>query len=253
MTCLDKQKIIDLFNRNVRGKKPVLTGNEKHDGRAGHWLEKNMGLVPNGSNAPDLFGYEMKTATGSKTTFGDWSPDRAIFKARGVNGIKLERDNFFLLFGAPNPLKNNRLSWSGSVFPKYGEFSSVGTTMNEDSEGNIIIYYDFTKDTRQNKTEIIPQDLQLNYLLLAIWDRDSIKNKLESKFNQKGWFICRRDGSHTYTEICFGPPMNYDYWIKLVRQKIVYLDSGMYQGNNRPYQNWRASNAHWESLIVDCH
>ncbi|MGR5915634.1 hypothetical protein ACT7CS_01805 [Bacillus pacificus] len=27
----------------------------------------------------------------------------------------------------------------------------------------------------------------------------------------------------------------------------------MYQGNKRPYSQWRASNSFWDSLIVECY
>ena len=76
----DKKKIVDLFYSNVKGKRPAPTGNTRHDGRSGHWLEQQMGIPANASNEPDLYGYEMKNATSSgKTTFGDWSANYYIF------------------------------------------------------------------------------------------------------------------------------------------------------------------------------
>ena len=70
---IDEQKniIIQRFLNNVRGKKFNPSGfNKKHCGAEGHWLEKQMGLVPNGDNKPDIFGFEMKKQTSSgKTTF----------------------------------------------------------------------------------------------------------------------------------------------------------------------------------------
>ncbi len=70
-----EQKIVQTFMQNVYGKKADTSGmNSQHDGRGGHWLERQMGIAPNASNAPDLLGFEMKNQTTSKTTFGDWSP-----------------------------------------------------------------------------------------------------------------------------------------------------------------------------------
>ena len=45
--------------------------------------------------------------------------------------------------------------------------------------------------------------------------------------------------------------MNYNEWIELVKQGIVFFDSGMYQGNKRPYSQWRANNNFWDSLITE--
>lgn len=45
--------------------------------------------------------------------------------------------------------------------------------------------------------------------------------------------------------------MIYENWIKLVKQGVVFFDSGMYQGNKRPYSQWRANNSYWDSLITE--
>ena len=72
----NEQKIVQIFMENVHGKQANTIGmNLNHDGSKGHWLEKQMGIKPNASNAPDLLGFEMKNQTTSKTTFGDWSPN----------------------------------------------------------------------------------------------------------------------------------------------------------------------------------
>ena len=106
-----KLKILSIFNKNVKGKKPDTTAaNIRHDGREGHWLETQMGISHNASNTPDLYGFEMKNQTTSKTTFGDWSPKTAIWK--GKNKI-IGRERFLVIFGAPNHEKNDRCSWSG--------------------------------------------------------------------------------------------------------------------------------------------
>ena len=67
----DKEIIIDLFNKNVRGKKFYKDKNTEHCGDEGHWLEKQMSIMPNSKNSPDKLGYEQKKDS-NKITFGDW-------------------------------------------------------------------------------------------------------------------------------------------------------------------------------------
>jgi len=81
--------------------------------------------------------------------------------------------------------------------------------------------------------------------------RESLKLKLERKFNQKGWFTCTKNSNGEYDTIHFGNPMSYDSWINLFKSKIVFFDSGMYQGNKRPYSQWRATTGFWHSLITE--
>ena len=93
----DKEKIIALFLTNVKGKKPdSVHSNQDHDGRDGHWLERQMGLAANASNTPDLFGFEMKNDTRSKTSFGDWSANYYIFRDTKY-GVR--KRHLFLQFG----------------------------------------------------------------------------------------------------------------------------------------------------------
>lgn len=257
-----KQEIIDRFNNNVKGKKADTSkSNQKHDGKKGHWLETQMEIQHNGDNAPDLNGYEMKNQTSSgKITFGDWSADEYIFlHGRGknqVNSINKEfqftRDDFLKIFGKPNPQKNNRASWSGTPCPTYyKDITIFGQELTMDEDENILIYYHFSKDKRKDKMSIVPINMQRENLILARWKKESLKKKVETKFNDKGWFTCLKDKSGRYNEICFGAPMNYESWIKLFKEKIVFFDSGMYAGNVRPYSQWRAKTGFWHSLIIE--
>jgi len=161
----NKQKIIELFNNNVRGKKADTSkSNQRHDGKEGHWLETQMGIAHNGDNEADLLGYEMKNQTTSgKITFGDWSADEYIYlhgrgenKTNSINSnYSLTRDDFLRIFGKPNPLKNNRLSWSGIPCPTYyGDTSKFGQYLTMDNDNNILIIYYFSKDQREDKEKI---------------------------------------------------------------------------------------------------
>lgn len=246
---LGKKAIIRLFIKNVRGKKPdTSSSNTKHDGKEGHWLETQMGIKHNGKNEPDIFGYEMKNETKTKTTFGDWSADYYLFKDKENN---ITRDQFIAIFGKPNEKKNNRYSWSGEPFPKYGKYNSFGQIITVDAKKNILILYNYKIDQRKNKELIVPKSLQVENLTLAKWNHDSIKEKLEKKFNQKGWFKCMKNNEGIYETIAFGDPVSFNIWLRDVKKGLIFLDSGMHQGKNlRPYQTWRSSNNYWSNLIT---
>lgn len=251
----NKREIIDRFIANVKGKKYDATGfNIRHDGAEGHWLEQKMGIAPNGDNEPDLLGYEMKKDTKSKTTFGDWSPDIALWKEDlpYADIPQIDRDREFLkYFGKPNIKKKNRLSWSGEPVPNIKGYNSFGQILRVDENENILACYSYSKDMRSNKSLLIPNYFQREDLILAKWLKESIKVKVERKFNDKGWFKCFKDTSGVYESIGFGEPINYSDWIKLVRAGIVFYDSGMYSGNNRPYAQWRANNNYWDALVAE--
>ncbi|MCC0647270.1 LlaMI family restriction endonuclease [Clostridioides sp. ZZV15-6598] len=264
----NKANLIHLFRENVKGKQPDVSGrNIRHDGRKGNWLEEQFGKTPDADNHADFFGYELKNETTSKTTFGDWSANRYIFKDgsyvglfKGKNNYE-KQDSFCEIFGKPNAEKNNRFSWSGSPVPKIGSYNDYGQILIIESNYDITARYSYSKDNRPDKHIIVPDQLQEEDLELARWfgktspsvkQKDKcLKIKLENKFNDKGWFTCKTDVNGKYCEICFGNPFNYDDWIELVRRGIVFFDSGMYQGNKRPYSQWRANNTYWDSLIVE--
>ena len=258
----DKKEIINRFCKNVKGKKADTGGfNKKHDGAEGHWLEKQMGIALNADNKPDLFGYEMKNHTSSgKITYGDWSADEYIYlHGRGPNKVnsinknyQISRDDFLKIFGKPNSLKNNRLSWSGTPCPTYyGDITTFGQSLAIDANKNVIITYSFSKDQRLDKSNVVPTSMQTEDLIIAKWHGSNLRLKVERKFNQNGWFTCTKNNNGKYESISFGSPMNYNSWMQLFKNKIVFFHSGMYQGNNRPYSQWRASTGYWHSLIKD--
>jgi hypothetical protein len=246
-----KKEIIRLFNENVRGKKAVpIDVNTLHDGKDGHWLETQMGIKHNRDNEADLLGYEMKNQTQNKTTFGDWSADYYIYKDPEIGII---RDDFICIFGKPNMEKGGRYSWSGEPCPKISGVNSFGQQLIVDEDKNILAVYHFSKDRRVDKSMVVPKQLQIDNLTLALWEKSSISQKLERKFNNKGWFICQKDSNGIYNQIAFGNPTNYDNWIELVKKGVVFFDSGMYQTNNRNYSQWRANNSYWYNLITSRH
>ena len=77
----NKEKLIEIFRQKVKGKVPNINGrNVRHDGRKGNWLEEQFGKSPDADNHADFWGYELKSNTTSKTTFGDWSANRYIYR-----------------------------------------------------------------------------------------------------------------------------------------------------------------------------
>ncbi|WP_412471226.1 LlaMI family restriction endonuclease [Halobacteriovorax sp. RT-2-4] len=252
MYCKNKEKIIEIFKNNVLGKHPdTLKANSKHCGSKGHWLERAMGIEPNADNKADILGYEMKNQTRSKTSFGDWSADWYIFKSRNNKATAFSRDQFLEVFGKPNEEKEGRVSWSGEPAPKIGKFNRFGQKLVVTESKHIRAIYSYSEDQRENKEFIVPIDFQIEDLVLAHWESSSIKAKLEAKFNQLGWFKCEYDKCKGYFAIAFGQAINYETWVALVEQGVVIFDSGMYQGNSRPYSTWRSNNNFWDSLITD--
>lgn len=262
-----KEKIIEIYYKNIHGKRPDVSGmNIRHDGKEGHWLEHQFGILSNANNIPDLFGYELKNETTSKTTFGDWSANEYVFTNplyKPVFNCKQKFDNrekFLYIFGKPNEEKNNRYSWSGEPCLKIGEYNRFGQILRITSEKDIVAEYNYDQDERRDKSIIVPELLRINGLILAKWyglekpagyRKKTLKEKLESKFNANGWFTCKKDSSGRYCKICFGKPLNFAEWLNLVDDGVVFFDSGMYEGNKRPYSQWRANNGLWNRLIVE--
>lgn len=117
LTKLDaKMNIVEIFKERVQGKAPdVSAANNNHDGKFGHWLEKQFGINPNANNGADLFGFELKADTTFKTTFGDWSANRYIYKEKkyehifGKGKVVDKRNKFLKLFAQAIPQKKSLL------------------------------------------------------------------------------------------------------------------------------------------------
>ena len=77
-----------------------------------------------------------------------------------------------------------------------------------------------------------------------------MEEKVGNKFNQKGFFKCKMENG-IYKEIVFGEPISFETWIAYLKKGDIYFDSGMYDGNPRPYSQWRSNNTFWNKLLVD--
>lgn len=175
---------------------------------------------------------------------------------------KYEKQNSFVkIFGKPNEEKGGRYSWSGTPCPKINSYNDFGQILLIEPNKDIVAFYSYSQDKREDKEDIVPKELQIENLEIARWygkhsptskrGDKCLKAKLEDKFNDNGWFTCKTDESGEYDRICFGEPVNFDDWLNLVKEGIVFFDSGMYEGNKRPYSQWRANNKFWDSLITE--
>lgn len=203
----------------------------------------------------------------SITSFGDWSANVYIFDIPEFKEIFNERykyqrkDHFLRIFGKPNPNKDGRFSWSGTSCPKLNKYNENGQILEIEDNNDIVVRYSFSKDKRENKSNIVPIQLQADNLVLARWFGESspstkrkdkcLKAKLEDKFNKKGFFTCKTNQNGEYDRLCFGKCITFDEWIQLLKEDVVYLDSGMNEGNKRFYSSWRANNRFWDSLIIE--
>jgi hypothetical protein len=253
----DKMLIIDLFNKNVKGVEIVLdTG--KHCGKEGHWLEKKMGIKHNSKNEPDLYGYEMKKSS-PKTSLGDYSASEYAFSAKTkrehiniynnwTDDNKITRVEFIRYFGNPNPNKKNRYSWSGKCVPHYNTWNDNGQNLIISDNNDIVVLYSFSVDKREVKATF-PSYLQKDNLMIAIWKSSKMKPHIDNKFNNKGFFICKKK-ENKYESICFGKPFNFEYFIECIKNNKIIFDSGMYEGNTRNYSHFRGS-TFWDELATE--
>jgi hypothetical protein len=255
-----KQKIIEIFRTKVKDKvieydKKI---NKNHDGKEGHWLEKQMCIKLNNYNLPDLFGYEMKKDS-NKISFGDWSASEYAFSNHketidnfnNWQNIKIERSEFIHYFGNENINKNNRFSWSGVCFPKYGKINDYGQKIIFSKNNDLCIIYYFLKDKREKKNNF-PDYLKKDKLLIAFWSSEKLKKSVEDKFNVNGYFICKKNkNTNKYDKICFGPKIDFVFFVEKIKNGEIILDSGMYDGNTRNYSIFRSSKKLWMDNIIE--
>jgi len=239
-----KNEIIKLFESNVLGRRFQVSG--AHDGAEGQWLSGLMGLENDSLNRPDFKGFEMKKQTRGKTTFGDWSPDKALYKKN--------RELFLKAFGTPSPRKKGRLSWSGEVFPKIDVINKFGQQMKVGYDGSLEILYWHGQNTRTDKDVLVPTQWQKDGLTIASWSAQKLRANFENKFDQFGWFKLLKDSSGAYFGIQFGRAIGWGEFTSLVASGDVIVDCGMYSGNPRPYMQFRAHPTIWDKFeeeIID--
>ena len=244
-----KSIILEIFNRDVRHK-PIQLLNS-NDGSEGHWLEERFGVKRNSKNEPDIYGYEIKKDA-KKITFGDFSASEYPFsKNKNHITISMTRDVFIQTFGEPNPLKQGRYSWSGACTPSYVNrgWNTCGQRIMVTESRDIVILYSFSEDQRKRKNTF-PVEIQQDNITIAYWKHEKISVNIENKFNQCGFFICKKNKDNVYDTIHFGPPFTYNLFLEAFQNGDIFFDSGMYETNNRPYSQFRANNDFWMSMTI---
>ena len=246
-------KIKTLFNQNIKNKKYDTTL-IKHCGSEGCWIENQLGIYNNNNNKSDFLGYEIKKKS-KKITFGDWSANEYMFKSEYIlntfnEDIKFTKLKFLKLFGQYN-FKKKRYSWSGMNFPsKYNIWTYSGQLLICNNNNDLFIIYSYHHDKRSNKK--IPKKIQnKEYIILAYWNYDSLKKKLERKFNNFGTILFNKNKHNIYTSISIYKPITIDFFMDSLKSKKIILDSGMYEKNTRNYSQFRANYNFWNELLIE--
>lgn len=252
----DKQQIISLFRKEVKGKK-FSGSNKNHNGSEGHWLEDLMKIKHNCNNDPDKNGYEQKKGA-NKISYGDWRATWYLWEKPKPNKYtpspfqgRINRSKFIKIFGTPNPEKNNRYSWAGKCFPKYGqEWNECGQRLLFNNKYDLYIEYSYNHDKRDSK-ENNPSFLKTDTpIMIAFWEKSKLENHVNKKFNVNGFYIIKKTKG-VYDKICFGKKIDFEYFYKSMIDKSIILDSGMYQGNTRLYSTFRSNGKVWNNLIIE--
>jgi hypothetical protein len=111
------------------------------------------------------------------------------------------------------------------------------------------IKYSYSKDKRENKDNL-PSFLKAE-IVIAIWKYEKLKENINKKYNDKGFFICKKVNNR-YEKICFGIPFNFEYFVENIKKENIIFDSGMYEGNSRNYSQFRSYvNNFWNLLITE--
>lgn len=242
-----KKQLKDIFEKRIKNRNTSCIKDE------GHWLEKCFGVEKNANPIADIHGFEIKKSS-KKITFGDWSADEYIFKPSFVlndfnqQNPSLTKDKFLMIFGTKNTILQ-RFSWSGKCVPQYNTFNDYGQMLTSDFNDNLYIIYSHKHDMFLNRK---PKWVQKqNIYVLAYWSKDKIKTLVNNKFNKRGFIICTKNNFNNFQNIFFGKPINFEMWMQLLKSGKIFFDSGMYQGNDRYYSMWRASNEIWSECIYE--
>jgi hypothetical protein len=242
----DKKEIIKRYKNNVKGKEmDTSSKNPMHCGKGGHWLEEVMGIKPNGKNEPDIFGYEMKNDTKSGfTTFIDKQPDYFCIKGDKfkLHGNKSKKKTLWTNFYRQKTRKQDEKrigGWKVDIWDIDGQRLSVC------GDNSIIVEYNYEYDTRAYKDECLDNYYKDNkdHIILK-WEKNILETCINRKFNQNGFFICKK------YKICFGKPITFDMWIQGVKDGIIYYD-GYSSIDGRWRGCFRAKNNYWHSLITE--
>lgn len=253
-----KEKIKNIFDQKLRNKSfthATQRDDKKHCGSEGQWIEKQFKIDTNSNTDSDFHGFEIKKKA-NKITFGDWSADEYIFKSKDVlnkvnNDIHFTKEDFLKIFGNYNKSKE-RYSWSGEVCPsKYNVWTNSGQCLTTNDKNDMFIIYSYSKDKRNNDN--VPEHIkELDFIVLAYWNIESIDNRISKKFNNLGTVIINKEGKEgKYNSLYFCSKIDTELFMKKIKEQIIIFDSGMYSGNSRNYSQFRAGFNFWQSIMIE--
>jgi len=276
LSSSEYKELMKIWSEKIKGKKtseipmPV-------QGSLGHWIQEQFGQSLDADKDADWKGLEIKTGR-QKMSFGDWTPSQWMWDVRGKSGLHSDviksQDDFVRMFGKPlteqsqrykrryeanlkvgtkayNDKKKSLLgrhSWS-STRPKIGTFNDAGSKLVVKRDDAIEVVYDYAKDLRPNKASIVHEKFHKGVITLARWDAEKMSNHINRKFGQKGWAkFVEKQG--IYAEIHLFEPITHSTFLGWVERGIVFFDPGTYEGNPKPYCQWRMNNSDLEKLAT---
>lgn len=111
----------------------------------------------------------------------------------------------------------------------------------------LYIIYSYEQDKRNLRLPYL--FTKQKYIILAYWKNDDLQQKLEKKFNIRGFVIFDKNDKNEYDKLLFGSPINFIKFVNLIKKGLVIFDSGMFENNNRKYSQFRAGATIWKQLI----
>ncbi len=130
------------------------------------------------------------------------------------------------------------------------KWNYCGQRLLFNKENDLICEYSYKNDERQIKKDF-PKYLKYEIIIIGFWSNEKLFNHINNKFNQNGFYILKKNKDGIYDKICFGLPINYEYFVDGIKSKKIILDSGMYMGNSRNYSHFRSNSIHFNNLIID--
>jgi len=204
-----------------------------------------MGIKPNSKNCPDIYGFEQKKDS-SKITFIDKQTDEKYYKglSLGKRPKKELKEKYWKTFERSNSTPNKIGGW------KLNKWDNDGQCLKLDCEYNILIVYNYMKDKRiDKKTRVDEYYKNTKDHVIGIWKSHTLKECIERKFNQNGFYICSKNKLGEYDKICFGQKITFDYWIQEFKRGNIYYD-GYSSLNGRWRGMFRASKKWWRQIIT---
>lgn len=272
-----KQKIIENFHKNILGKYPdKIEINNSHKGKLGHWIESKLGGRVDSDGNADLDGFECKIES-KKISWGDWGASYRIFcdKSYKLFNKRNNFENMWMLVKALGVKRNSQdngdyYSLSGKDVPKYiNDETNTGLSLRE-VNGDIIYNYNFSTDQRNFKSEIVPDDMQKDDLVIFKWHGTnksfklykenlisnnlpisvlwngpnasvSLEERIRRKFGIYGVVVVLMNDSKKFCGLKFLKNISFYDWLNFFKNREVIYDSALTTRNRRPYNQWRST------------